>query len=64
MNFQANSEILGEVERTKGLLDIEGDSLHHKIRYTVRELRGLQYIGAGLQYIGAPKFYFQDSGKD
>ena len=25
---------------------------------------GLQYIGAGLQYIGAPKFYFQDSGKD
>ena len=33
-------------------------------RVSVRELRGLQYIGAGLQYIGAPKFYFQDSGKD
>ena len=30
----------------------------------VRKMRGLQYIGAGLQYIGAPKFYFQDSGKE
>ena len=29
---------------------------------TVRNIRGLQYIGAGLQYIGAPKFYFQYSG--
>ena len=24
--------------------------------HSVRDLRGLQYIGAGLQYIGAPKF--------
>ena len=31
---------------------------------SVRKMRGLQYIGAGLQYIGAPKFYFQDSGKE
>ena len=31
---------------------------------TVRNMRGLQYIGAGLQYIGAPKFYFQDSRKE
>ena len=31
---------------------------------TVRKMRGLQYIGAGLQCIGAPKFNFQDSGKE
>ena len=31
---------------------------------SVRKMRGLQYIGAGLQYIGAPKFYFQDSGRE
>ena len=35
-----------------------------KVILTVRDLRGLRYIGAGLQYIGAPKFYFQDSGKE
>ena len=34
------------------------------VRYAVRKMRGLQYIGAGLQYIGAPKFYIQDSGKE
>ena len=30
----------------------------------VRKMRGLQYIGARLQYIEAPKFYFQESGKE
>ena len=35
-----------------------------QIVLTVRNMRGLQYIGAGLQYIGAPEFYFQDSGKE
>ena len=30
----------------------------------VRNIWGLQYIGAGLQYIGAPKFYFQYSGEE
>ena len=36
----------------------------HQWTTSVRNMRGLQYIGAGLQYIGAPKFYFQDSGKE
>ena len=35
-----------------------------EIRLTVRNIWGLQYIGAGLQYIGAPKFYFQYSGEE
>ena len=31
---------------------------------SVRNIWGLQYIGAGLQYIGAPKFYFKYSEKE
>ena len=34
------------------------------VQWTVSNIWGLQYIGAGLQYIGAPKFYFQYSGKE
>ena len=30
----------------------------------VRNIWGLQYIGARLQYIGAPKFYFQHFGRE
>ena len=33
-------------------------------RLAVRNIWGLQYIGAGLQYIGAQKFYLQYSGKE
>ena len=43
-------------------LDLIGDT--NSLDPTVRNMRGLQYIGAGLQYIGAPKFHFQDSGKE
>ena len=32
--------------------------------FSVRNIWGLQYIGAWLQYIGAPKFYFQYSGEE
>ena len=35
-----------------------------KMPFPVRNIWGLQYIGAGLQYIGAPKFYIQYSGKE
>ena len=74
----ASTEIVIELFRTRCLCSCktrwkDGQSKKTNIFFaplwsfaslSVRNMRGLQYIGAGLQCIGSPKFYFRDSGKE